>query len=119
VIAQSSYSSLEEIARDRAPWFATAGEVDRALEIAGERGGFDPAAASPLAAARSVRVPVLLVHGQDDRETRPEHSRRIEAALSGPKRLLLVPRAGHEDTLRGEAVWAEVEGWLVALDLGD
>ena len=38
VIAQTSFSSLEEIARDRAPWFATAGEVERALAIAGKKG---------------------------------------------------------------------------------
>lgn len=41
----------------------------------------------------------------------------VEAALAGPKRLLLVPGAGHDDTLRGKEVWAEIEGWLAALDL--
>jgi len=118
VIAQSSFSSLAEVARDRAPWFATAGEVDRALKIAGEKGRFDPVAASPAAAARDVRVPVLLIHGEHDRETRADHSRRIDAALAGPKKLILVPGAGHDDTLRGDAVWTEIEDWLAALDLG-
>ncbi|HET9315172.1 MAG TPA: alpha/beta fold hydrolase [Vicinamibacteria bacterium] len=118
VIAQSSFSSLAEIARDRAPWFATAREVDRALKIAGEKGGFDPAAASPVAAAAGIRVPVLLIHGRDDRETRPDHSRRIEAALAAPKRMIVVAGAGHDDTLRGDSVWTEVEGFLAAHDLG-
>jgi uncharacterized protein len=118
VIAQSSFSSLEEIARDRAPWFATAGELGRALEIAGVKGRFDPAEASPVRAARNVRVPVLLIHGENDTQTGVDHSRRIEAALSAAKRLIVVPGAGHDDTLRREAVWTEIEGWLAALDLG-
>ena len=118
VIAQSSFSSLAEIASDRAPWFATAREVQRALEIVREQGGFDPAEASPVRAAPRVRVPVLLIHGEDDAETRVEHSRRIEAALAGPKRLFVVPGAGHDDTLRGDPVWTGIEGFMAALDLG-
>jgi dipeptidyl aminopeptidase/acylaminoacyl peptidase len=54
---------------------------------------------------------VLLVHGELDHETAPEHSRRILAALKGDKRLLLVPGAGHNDALRPE-VWKEIDGWL-------
>jgi pimeloyl-ACP methyl ester carboxylesterase len=118
VIAQSSFSSLDQIARDRAPWFATAGEITRALKLAGQRGHFDPAEASPVQVAPDIRVPVLLIHGEDDAETRVEHSRRIEAALAGPKTLVVVAGAGHGDTLRSETVWAEIEGFLAALDLG-
>jgi pimeloyl-ACP methyl ester carboxylesterase len=115
VIAQSPFSSLEEVARDRAPWFATDAEVAQALAIAQAKGGFAPAEASPVAAARDIHVPVLLIHGARDRDTRPEHSRRIEAALAGPTRLLIVPDAGHDDTLRGEEAWAAIEAWLDAL----
>ena len=79
------------------------------------KGGFDVDDAAPVALAPRIRVPVLLIHGERDRDTRPEHSRRIEAALTGPKRLLIVPGAGHDDTLRGAAVWAEIEAWLSAL----
>jgi alpha-beta hydrolase superfamily lysophospholipase len=117
VIAQSPFSSLEEIARDRAPWFATDAEVGGALTIAEAKGGFTLGEASPAAAARDIRVPVLLIHGALDRDTRLEHSRRIEAALGGPKGLLVVPGAGHEDTLRGAEVWAEIERWLEVLPL--
>jgi uncharacterized protein len=117
VIAGSPFSSLAEVARDRAPWFATDAEVASALTIAGQKGGFDADAASPVASAPRIRVPVLLVHGERDRDTRLQHSRRIEAALRGPKRLLVVPGAGHDDTLRGADVWAEIEAWLSGLDL--
>jgi uncharacterized protein len=117
VIAESPFSSLAEVARDRAPWFATDAEVASALTIAGQKGGFAVDAASPVASAPGIRVPVLLVHGERDRDTRPEHSLRIEAALTGPKRLLIVPGAGHNGTLQGAAVWAEIEGWIAALGL--
>jgi pimeloyl-ACP methyl ester carboxylesterase len=115
VIAQSPFSSLEEIAADRAPWFATDAEIGRALAIAQEQGGFALSDARPVESARAIRVPVLLIHGARDRDTRPAHSERIAAAIAGPKRLLLVPAAGHDDTLRGTSVWSEIEGWLADL----
>lgn len=115
VVAQSPFSSLEEIVRDRAPWFATEAEVGATLALAQQEGRFELAEASPVASAPGVRVPVLLVHGERDRETRPEHSRRIEAALAGPKQLMIVPGAGHYDTLRGEDAWTEIDSWLAAL----
>lgn len=115
VIAQSPFSSLEEIARDRAPWFASDAQIGRALAIAQVEGGFTLGEASPVASARDVRVPVLLIHGERDRDTRPVHSERIAAALAGPKRLLIVPGAGHDDTLRGPETWTAIEAWLAAL----
>jgi fermentation-respiration switch protein FrsA (DUF1100 family) len=54
---------------------------------------------------------VLLVHGESDRETPPSHSERIFEALAGPKRLLLVPAAGHNQSLNA-STWAEVERWI-------
>lgn len=112
VIAQSPFADLESIAHERAPLVATWAEVDRALALAGQRAGFPVSAVSPAAEAVRLTVPVLLVHGERDRETRPEHSERIYARLRGPRRLLLVPGAGHNDVLAGEAVWSEIEGWL-------
>jgi len=35
----------------------------------------------------------------------------VLAALHGEKRLLLIPGAGHNDSLRPE-VWAEIDTWL-------
>jgi pimeloyl-ACP methyl ester carboxylesterase len=115
VIAEAPFASLERVVRERAPWFATKGEVDEALRLAGQRGGFAVAEASPEAAASRIVVPVLLIHGAQDRETSPEHSRRIEAALAGPKRLLLVEGAGHGGALAGATAWRQIEAWLDAL----
>lgn len=112
VIAQSSFSDLRAIVEDRAPWIATRSEVDQALALAEARGEFKVAEASPRAVAGAIRVPVLLLHGERDRETRPEHSRRIFDALTAPKRLILVPAAGHNDVLGGAGVWGKIEEWL-------
>jgi pimeloyl-ACP methyl ester carboxylesterase len=67
---------------------------------------------SPIEAARRIVVPVLLIHGTRDRETRPVHSDRVLAALAGPKRLIQV-EAAHDDTL-GRA-WPDVELWIEAV----
>jgi uncharacterized protein len=112
VIAQSSFSDLETVARERAPWLATDREIRQAFAIAEREGRFRVADVSPVAAAAKIRVPVLLIHGAADSETPPDHSRRIFAALAGPKQLLLVPGAGHNDVLSHENAWREIESWL-------
>lgn len=113
VVAAATFSDLASIARERVPWFATEAQVREAMELAGRRGGFEVDDVSPVRAARAVRVPVLLVHGAADEETRPLHSERVLAALAGPKQLRLVPGARHGEEL-GRA-WAEVEAWLAAV----
>jgi pimeloyl-ACP methyl ester carboxylesterase len=112
VIAQSPFADLRSIVYERKPWIASRGEADAALTLAGARGGFTVDDASPLKGARDVRVPVLLIHGASDTATSPEHSRRIFAALTGPKELLVVPGAGHNDTLARPETWKRIEAWL-------
>ena len=70
-------------------------------------------AVSPMSVARTIAAPVLLVHGEDDQDTPPDHARRVFAALTGPKRLLLVPGAGRIQSLQGDT-WREVEQWIDA-----
>jgi alpha-beta hydrolase superfamily lysophospholipase len=115
VIAQSPFSDLATIARERAPFFASRSDVNKALAIAEAEGHMRVAETSPLRAAAEIRVPVLLLHGAADRETPPSHSQRILEALAGPKRLILVPGAGHNDVLAGEAVWRTIESWITGL----
>jgi pimeloyl-ACP methyl ester carboxylesterase len=113
VVAAETFSDLRTIASDRVPFFFTKGLVNRALAIAEREGQFDVDDVSPVDAARRITAPVLLIHGESDRETPPEHSRRVFDALRGPKRLILVPNAAHNGSLRGE-VWAEIERWIDA-----
>ncbi len=42
----------------------------------------------------------------------PDHSRRLFAALSGPKRLILVPGASHGRSLGGKDVWKQIDQWI-------
>jgi pimeloyl-ACP methyl ester carboxylesterase len=67
---------------------------------------------SPVAAARRIRVPVLLIHGALDIDTPADHSRRILAALGGPKELILIEGAHHNESLRAEGTWQRIESWV-------
>jgi|SRR5688572_6818685 len=115
VIAAEAFSDLWTIATERAPRFLPRRVIAHAFRVAEERGHFDVASVSPAAAAASLRIPVLLIHGADDVETRPEHSKRILAALNGPKQLLLVPHAGHNQSLSSPLAWNAIERWLSAI----
>jgi uncharacterized protein len=110
VVAASTFSDLETIARDRAPPTMREAQIREAFDLAGKQAAFRVADASPLRAASRITVPVLIVHGADDRETSPEHSRRVYAALSGPKTLRVVENAGHNGVL--SIIWPEVERWI-------
>lgn len=65
------------VARERAPWFASERQIVEALAIAERKARFKVAEVSPVLAAARIRIPVMLVHGADDAETRPEHSQRV------------------------------------------
>jgi pimeloyl-ACP methyl ester carboxylesterase len=114
VIAAEAFSDLRTTAIARASRFLPRPVIARAFRVAEEQGHFDVDAVSPAVAAASLRIPVLLIHGANDVDTRPEHSRRIFAALKGPKQLLLVPGAGHNQSLNTPATWVEIERWLSA-----
>jgi uncharacterized protein len=111
VVAVASFSDLRTVAIERAPLIASRANIDAAFRLAEQQAHFGVDEASPLSAAPRIRVPVLLIHGQDDRETPPTHSQRLFAALGSEKRLLLVPSAGHNDTLRPDT-WVQIDAWL-------
>lgn len=112
VIAAETFCDLDTITRERSPFFMDGAVRGDALEIAERKGGFQIAAVSPLAAAGNIGIPVLIIHGADDMATPPEHSRRVYHALKGAKRLILVPDAGHGQSLGGGFVWGEIDRWV-------
>jgi uncharacterized protein len=111
VVAAETFSDLRTVATERAPVVFTSGIIARAFRVAEQQGGFSVDDVSPVAAAAHIRIAVLLIHGAVDSDTRPDHSRRVLAALKGPKRLILVPGAHHNESLTGD-VWREVERWV-------
>ena len=115
VVAAEAFSDLRTIAAYRAPRLLPRLLIARAFRLAEERGQFDVASVSPMAAAASLRIPVLLIHGAEDVDTPPEHSQRILASLPGPKRLLLVPHVGHNSSLNSPQAWDEIDRWLAGV----
>jgi len=111
VVAAESFSDLRTIATERAPWFLPGPIVRRAFARAELQGRFQVDAVSPVNAARQITVPVLVIHGAEDRETSPEHSRRIYDALAGPRTLLMVDGAGHNQSLKPDT-WQTIEKWI-------
>jgi len=115
VVVAEVFSDLETIVRDRSPRFIPDWMIRRALRKAEEIGSFTATDVSPVRAAHSITVPVLLVHGTADTATTPAHSQRVLAALAGPKRLILVEGARHNESLRGADVWRDIDRWIEEL----
>jgi fermentation-respiration switch protein FrsA (DUF1100 family) len=126
-VAESSFSSMREIAWYRIGWMAGGGEalgrtalrpiVETGYLYARLRYGLDLTRVSPAGAVASVRVPVLLIHGGADISIPPEHSRRILANARGRVELWSPPGTGH---LGAYARWPEeferrVAGWFDAV----
>jgi pimeloyl-ACP methyl ester carboxylesterase len=115
VVAAEVFSDLRTVATERAPSYLTAGMIERAIRAAEERAGFDVDGVSPVKAAEAIGVPVLLIHGDRDVDTDPSHAERVYEALTGPKRLLLVKGAGHNQSLSDAKTWSEIDGWVDAV----
>ena len=111
IVAAETFSDLRTIARQRAPFFLSESTIRNAFSFAEQRGQFAVDSVSPVDAARRVTAPVLLIHGELDRETTSDHSERVFEALAGPKRLILVKGAHHNESLNG-AVWQDIDRWI-------
>jgi uncharacterized protein len=121
VVALATFSDLETIVAERAPWFASQGNVSRTLEQVESKGAFPVAEASPVAAAAEIQAPVLLIHGADDRKIHPAHSQLVYDALTSRKRLIVIPGARHL-VLLDDALWREIDDWIdlaLAEEIGD
>lgn len=112
VVAAEVFSDLRTVVTERAPSFFTEGTVVRAIQLAEQKGEFQMDAVSPVLVARAITAPVLLIHGAEDTDTSPEHSRRVLEGLGGSKRLILVSGAGHNQSLQGGEIWEEIERWV-------
>src|SRR5258708_6623680 len=104
VVAESPFSDMREMAYARTsrlfhagPWLGRTlarPVVDIALFYARRRYGLDLGQVSPARAAAGSAVPILLIHGESDRNIPVRHSRRI-AALDPAVVLWEVPNTAH------------------------
>ncbi len=101
VVAECPFATFEEIAYDRM-WQATGAPrvlfwpvVTTGFGYARIWHGFNLYRASPLEAVRATSVPVLLIHGDQDRNIEIRHSRMLHAANPKATRIWEVPGAGH------------------------
>ena len=111
IVAAEIFSDLRTVATERAPRVFTQGTIDRAFALAESQAKFDVDSVSPEKAAARISVPVLLLHGAADVDTPPAHSERVRRALRGPAELILVPGAGHNQSLSGDA-WRRIDAWI-------
>ena len=94
VIADSSYSSMGDIARVQAEKQYAAWAkvfVPGALFVSSLRGGFDARDPAPATAIRTVRVPTLLVHSRQDEFTPVGHSELIYERSDETHTRLVIP----------------------------
>jgi uncharacterized protein len=115
VVAAESFSDLRTVATERAPFVFAAPLLERAFRLAEQQAGFEVDDVSPLLTAAKLHVPVLLVHGDADDATFADHSRRIYAAITAAKRLIIVPGARHGESLSRNETWTHIQGWLDAI----
>ncbi|PZO04354.1 MAG: alpha/beta hydrolase [Hyphomicrobiales bacterium] len=61
----------------------------------------------------AITVPTLVLVGEEDLITPPEHAQEMAAGIGGPARLVTIPGCGHLSTLEApDAVTAELLAWL-------
>lgn len=68
-----------------------------------------------LAAARRLKAPALVVHGERDAIIPVEQGRRVAEAIGGDARWVPVAGAGHNDLLAHDLVWRELAAFLDGL----
>jgi len=126
VAVESPFSTAREMSFERVSgplhlqsWFGrTLGRpaIWSAVVYAQVRYGVDLLQPNPLQAVAHSKVPVLLIHGADDRNIAPRHSQLIAAVAPDHVELWLVPHAGH--TMAWAAAHQEFEsrllGWFAS-----
>jgi dipeptidyl aminopeptidase/acylaminoacyl peptidase len=105
VAVESAFSTAREMSYERIsrplhlkPWFGrTLGlpVIASAVIYARLRYGIDLLQPSPLEAVEHSQVPVLLIHGDQDRNISPRHAVILAKAAPNHVQLWLVPGAGH------------------------
>ena len=112
VVSDSSFATLSSMLRHYAakfyhiPYFPM---VPAAVFLAEVRSGFKYGEVNPALSISKVKTPVLIIHGEADENIPLDNAKLIYTAAAGPKKLLLIPRAGHVEALSTDTKTYEKE----------
>jgi len=97
-IMEASYPTLRGTVRRRFELMGLpASPVSEALVFwGGVYAGFNGFALRPVDHVRATSVPVLLLHGEQDRRAPPEDGQALAAAAGAGTELVVLPRTGHQ-----------------------
>ena len=100
LVAEASFTTLRSIAVDyqrrliKLPWhFLRNVALARSQRVAGFKARF----VAPILDIKRLHCPILFVHGLLDTFIDVQYSKELHAACPGPKQLLLIEGAGHND----------------------
>jgi pimeloyl-ACP methyl ester carboxylesterase len=101
LIALSPWTTLAEAAAEIFPEFAVKAMLDERYDS--------------RAAARRIRVPALVVHGERDDLISVRQGEEVASVLAGPKTWVPVRGAAHNDLLGRREVWEAMARFLASL----
>lgn len=102
LIALSAWSSLREAAAEHYPSWLIALLLRERYDSAN--------------AAKSVRCPSLLIHGDEDSLIPVEQGRKVANNLGDNARFVSLSNTGHNDLLGHETVWKEIKSFLSQIE---
>lgn len=95
--------------------FLSEQRIQHAVDRAGEMGGFDPDDADTERAASALQVPLLVIHGEEDRRIPISHARCLCDTAGDVSRLIAIPGKGHGNIFTGESrvtILLEIFNWF-------
>jgi pimeloyl-ACP methyl ester carboxylesterase len=119
VVARSSFASMRAVVPEYARLFLpflrpllTDAVIRQAVDRAGILAGFDPDQADTVAAIRATTAPILLIHGEKDRNIPIAQAEQLHAAAPGHSRLVRVAEGDHDRGF-GKVEGQEVLPWFL------
>jgi uncharacterized protein len=105
LVLESPFTSVPEMARAAYPFLPPIGRLIRTRY-------------ETIAKIGALRMPLLVLHGEHDTIVPVSQGHRVFEAAPQPKRLFVIPGAGHNDTYHagGDAYWTAWRAFLKSLE---
>ena len=117
-ILESIYADFTQISKDYAThWTGLESDWlnDYLLERAGDIACFPVESVNPVTCAQNVQQPVLMIHGSDDTQIKPEYSQQVFQKLASKnKQIFYVKKAGHNNIhqVGGTELFSRILGFI-------